>query len=45
MVSASLPPIFTKKIVKLLSNFFFGGNINSINFEGAGKFKLLVVFI
>ena len=34
-----------KKIVKLLSNFFFVGNMNSINFEGAGKFTLLVVFI
>ena len=34
-----------KKIVKLLSNFFFVGNMNSIfYFEGAGKFKLLVVF-
>ena len=44
MLSARLLPIF-KKIVKLLSNFFFVGNINSINFKGAGKFKLLVVSI
>ena len=34
-----------KKIVKLLSNFLFVGDINSINCKGAGKFKLLVVFI
>ena len=37
--------IYNNKMVKLLSNFLFVGNINSINVKGAGKFKLLIVFL